>query len=134
MLNPSGGCGIDSAHDRALDSQPKIELKMTSEWIGAGSGSTMKERVSVTVPLEHGMYSVTTPPGCRVDMKPVGGDLAVTEAHFDEFESASGLSLAGDRKLVGHKEVTRSTTIESMKSTAKTTFEFWWVGLETPTK
>jgi hypothetical protein len=188
--------------------KPRIDLKMTSEWIATGKGSTITERVSVTVPLkpdtsglvfkgtapiEHGLHSVTgiIEPSCRVDMKPTGGELAVTEArfdiagdqrmtislavaptmgggtmtficpkmpyqipvlpilpwsgewqylhqpdligndyHFDEFESASGLSLAGEPKLVGRKEVTRSTTIEGVTATANTTFEFWWVGLE----
>ncbi len=190
--------------------KPKIELKMKSEWSGVTSrGVTLTDRVSATVPLEpdsgglvfkgiaplvHGVYSITTPPGCRADIKPSGGELEVTEArfdvgsdqrmtislavapthssatltwicpklptplptfgyaswsawgylhepdligreyHFDEFEAASGLSLAGERKLVGRKEVTRSRTVQEMRFTAKTTFEFWWVGLETPSK
>jgi hypothetical protein len=188
--------------------KPTIELKMMSEWTATGDGSTVRESVSVTVPLkpdtsgfvfkgtaplEHGAYSFTPPPGCRVEMKPSGGELAVPEArfdvgadqrmtislavaptmsggtmtfrcpkvtfpvmpilpwsgewqylhqgdligreyHFDEFEAASGLSLAGDRKLVGRKEVTRTRTLKEMTATAKTTFEFWWVGLETPAK
>jgi hypothetical protein len=186
----------------------KIELKMTSEWTGTGSGSTVIARVSVTVPLKpdssglvftgkaplkHGVYSITTPPGCRADLKPSGGELAVTEArfdvgadqrmtislamaptmsggtmaficpqvrmpvmpilpwsgewqylhqgdligreyHFDEFEAASGLSLAGERKLVGRKEVTRTKTKQGMTVTSKTIFEFWWLGLETSAK
>ncbi len=62
-------------------------------------------------------------------------DLIGREYHFDEFEAASGLSLAGERKLVGRKEVTRSVPPNDEGMVwAKTTFEFWWVGLETPTK
>jgi len=183
--------------------KPKIELKMKSEWsLVTSRGATQTDRVSASVPLEpdsgglvfkgiapleHGVNSITMPPGCRADIKPSGGELEVTEArfdvgsdqrmtislavaptnsggtmtficpgvkfhimpllpwgvwqalhqpdligreyHFDEFEAASGLSLDGERKLVGRKEVTRGVGL-----TAKTTFEFWWVGLETPTK
>jgi hypothetical protein len=49
---------------------------------------------------------------------------------FDGFDAASGLSLAGERKLVGRKEVTRSKLFEGITFRSKTTFEFWWVGLE----
>jgi hypothetical protein len=191
--------------------KPRIELKMTSEWTATMEGKRINHGVSVAVPIEpdtsgfvftgsaplsHEKYSMSTPPGCRLQANPAGGELAVTEArfdvaadermtislavaptmdqgtwrlicprlppiaqmvfdqpifswmahwaylhqpdrignefHFDEFESASGLALSGDRKLVGHKEVSRSKTIEGLTMTTKTTFEFWWVGLETP--
>lgn len=184
--------------------KPSIDLKMTSDWTGTGSGNTVTAAVSVTVPLKpdtsglvfkgtaplkHGKYTMTAPQGCRVDLKPSGGQLEVTQArfdiaadqrmtislgvvpttsggtmrficpqmalpimpilpwsgewqylhqgdivgreyHFDKFESASGVSLSGEPKLIGRKEVTRTRTRQGMTVTAKTIFEFWWVGLE----
>ena len=58
------------------------------------------------------------------------GELIGHDYHFDEFEAASGLSLAGEPKLVGRKEVTRTGTGEGETFTEKTLFEFWWVGLK----
>lgn len=75
----------------------KIELKMTSGWTGTAAGNRMHAEATATVPLTpdtsgvvftgeaplaHGQYTVTTPPGCRVDMRPVGGVLQVKEARF----------------------------------------------------
>ncbi len=182
----------------------KIELTMKSEWTGTGTGHTLTTRMSVTVPLKpdtsglvfrgtaplkHGVYSMTTPPGCRSDMKPSGGELEVTEArfdvgadqrmtislavaptmsggtwqwicpkiphrfsatllpwsgnsqwlhggdligreyHFDEFDAVPGVEFGEGRTLIGSKEVSRNTSLQGVTVTAKTTFEFWWVGL-----
>lgn len=184
----------------------KIELKMTSRWTGTGDGGRVTDTVSATVPLrpdstglvfsgaaplEHGEYTITTPPGCQAKLSPSGGELNVTEARFeigadqrmavslaiaptktggtmaficpklpipipvmpilpwagewqylhrmdligreyrfDEFDVASGGSLAGERKLVAQKEVNRSATLQGMTVNSKTTFELWWVGPE----
>jgi hypothetical protein len=191
--------------------KPKVELKMASTWTAQDKQSTITENVSATVPLEpdtsgfvfsgtaplqHGHYSITTPPGCRSELKPSGGELEVTEArfdvaedqrmtvslavvpkmdggtmaficpklpmalpvmpilpwagewqylhqpdllageyYFDDFESASGLSLGGGRKLVARKELRRSFSQKGVTAKAdKTTFELWWVGFETPAR
>jgi hypothetical protein len=187
--------------------KPKLELKMTSEWVGMGNGNSITHQVSATVPLEpdtsglvfsgeaplkHDRYTLSRlPGGCRITPHPSGGKLQVTqvrldigddqrmgislaiqrqammdggnvgiacsrpfpvptlpaigwtgewqflheqdligqEFHFDEFESASGRALAGERKLIGHKEVNRSKTYpQDLTMRAKTTFELWWVG------
>lgn len=184
----------------------KIELLMTSDWTGTAEGNTTTAHVTAMVPLEadssglvftgrapltHGSYTVTTPPGCRVDMKPSGGELGVTEArfgfsgetgmaillaveptmsggtmhficpetplplgpmplmpwtgewkyvhqpdligetyHFDQFETVPGADLGTERTLIARKVVTRDAVMAELKTTARTTFEFWWVGLK----
>jgi hypothetical protein len=57
-------------------------------------------------------------------------DLIGRDYHFDEFDAASGTAFGGERKLVGHKEVSRTTQRDGLTVTAKTTFEFWSVELK----
>lgn len=57
-------------------------------------------------------------------------DLIGRDYHFDEFDAASGTAFGGERKLVGHKQVLRTSRRDGMTLTAKTTFEFWSVPLK----
>jgi len=77
--------------------KPRIELTMSSDWMGTDGSQTVTAEVKATVeltadssglvytgkaPLQHGRYTAPTL-SCRVVMNPAGGDFDVKEARFD---------------------------------------------------
>jgi len=124
VMSPEGGVleVKEARFDVADDKRMTISLAVAPTTSGGTMTYFCPKASPITVPLMPwaGQWSFLHLP-----------DLIGHAFHFDEFDAASGTAFGGgERLLVGHKDVSRTTKREGLTFTAKTTFEFWSLGLK----